>query len=306
MGRKPEARRGEGRGARTGVVVETKGRRVVVEEAGVEVLCFLAGQRAVLGDEVRFEDAPGEGGKLTEVLPRRTTLMREKFNGTAQILAANLEGLLIVAAAQEPPFRPGLVDRYAVAARASGLEAVLVLHKVDQGVPDEVERALAVREAHGLAVLRTSCEGSEGIAALETFLAEHEGTWALVGHSGVGKTSLVQSLLPGIDVGAIGALSEHWGTGQHTTTRSRHFRLPAGGQIADSPGIRTFLPGDLTQETVREHFYGVSELVCKYRDCLHRPDEQGCQAESALDADLLVSYRRLLDEVGTVEGARRR
>ncbi|MCB9672232.1 MAG: ribosome small subunit-dependent GTPase A [Alphaproteobacteria bacterium] len=284
-------------GPRVGRVLENRGRRVNVRSDGEDVVCFLSGQRAVVGDEVTFVDAKGGGGKLVSVARRRTSLVRVGHNGREQVLAANLEGLFVVVAPQEPPFRAGLVDRYAVAAAAQGLRVCVVVNKCDQGVPPDVEAALALREAHGIDVIRASALLRFGLDAIRAHAAQHDaGPWALVGHSGVGKTSLIGALLPGVDVGAIGELSEYWGTGQHTTTGSRLFPLPGGGELLDSPGIRTFTPGGLTVDTVRTWFPGLPQGVCRYRDCQHREGEDGCGVVD-IDPELLASYRRLLEDV---------
>ena len=290
--------------AKAGRVVATLGRRVVVRDAEGERVCFLSGQRAVVGDEVHWVEAQGEGGKLVGVQDRRTVLVRTDLRGKEQILAANLHGIVIVTAPMEPPFRAGLLDRYLVAAGVGDLEAVVVLNKIDQGVPEEVEQALVARSAAGIEVLRVSAHGEQGMAALGERLAS-AGPWSLVGHSGVGKTSLAAWLVPDEDVGAIGELSEHWGTGQHTTTGSRIFDLPGGAELIDSPGIRTFAPGRLDAESVRRHFPVVREVVCRYRDCLHREGEDGCTAEASVPAELLASYRRLLAEIEGIDARRR-
>lgn len=292
---------------RSGRVVETRGRRVrVLDDAGESVICFLSGKRAVVGDRVRFVEARGEGGKLTSVQKRRTALVRVGHNAREQVLAANLEGVFVVAAPKEPPFRAGLLDRYGVAAAAQGLRMCVVLNKVDQGVPDEVEAALALREAHGVEVLRVSAHDGTGVDEVRAHAARFDGgPWALVGHSGVGKTSLVAALLPQEDVGAIGALSDYWGTGQHTTTQTRLFALPDGGELLDSPGIRTFTPGGLTVETVRQFFPGLPQGICRYRDCQHREGEDGCGVAEEVDEELLASYRRLLEDVRTLKTRRR-
>ncbi len=279
-----------------GRVVATLGRKVEVRAEGGEVVCHLAGRRAVVGDEVRFREVAGGGGKLVEVGERRTVLVRTDLRGREQVLAANLTGIAIVAAARQPPFRPGLLDRYLVAAGVGGLSAVVVLNKIDEGVPEEVAAALALREAQGVEVMRLSAHSGEGMDQLSTHVADGQ-TWALVGHSGVGKTSLATALLPGVEVGSVGDLSDHWGTGQHTTSGSRVFTLPSGGELVDSPGIRTFAPGRLEPEQVRDHFPGMQSVVCRYRDCLHRTDEDGCTVDSSVHPDLLTSYRRLLDEM---------
>lgn len=290
-----------------GRVIENRGRRVLVRgDDGDERVCFLSGRRAVVGDRVQFVSARGEGGKLTSVLKRRTALLRIGHNRREQVLAANLEGLLVVVAPQEPPFRAGLVDRYAVAAAAQGLRICLVLNKCDQGVPDDVQAALDLRKAHGLDVIRTSALLRFGLDEVREHVRHHsDGPWALVGHSGVGKTSLIGALLPGVDVGAIGELSEYWGTGQHTTTGSRLFPLPGGGELLDSPGIRTFTPGGLTVDTVRTWFPGLPHGVCRYRDCQHREGEDGCGVVGAIPEELLQSYRRLLEDVRGIEARSR-
>jgi len=277
-----------------GRVVQTRGRRVLVRDldGSEERVCFLAGHRAVVGDRVEWVVAKGEGGKLVGVGERRGRLVRTDANGREQVLASHLDGLLVVTAARNPPFRIGLVDRYVVACSTEGLEPVVVLNKADEGVPDEVLAELSLRK---LEVIVVSAHTGEGLDGLRARLVD--GTWAMVGHSGVGKTSLVAALLPEQDVGPVGDLSEYWGTGQHTTTGSTVFDLPGGGEVVDSPGIRTFAPGHLEPGQVRMHFPGVGTLGCRYRDCLHRPGEEDCTAEEEVDASLLQSYRRLLGEV---------
>ena len=276
-----------------------------VEDVDGERICFLAGQRAVVGDVVGWVPAKGSGGKLAAVEPRRTALVRRDFHGREQVLAANLEGLLVCAAVQQPPFREGLLDRYLVAAAAAGLEVVLVLTKTDLPVPGEVRQAISLRARYGLRHVQVCAHRAEGLDALVSLMSEAGGPWAVVGHSGVGKTSLIAALLPEIDVGPVGDLSEYWGTGTHTTTSSRLFRLPGGGEIIDSPGIRTFTPGGVDVEEVRRYFPGVDAVRCHYRDCLHRPGEEGCAAPEVVEPELLESYRRLLSDVGTIQEKQR-
>ena len=156
---------------------------------------------------------------------------------------------------------------------------------------------IAARADLGIKVLTTSALTGEGIEEFRAFLHDHPGTWTLVGRSGVGKTSLVRKLLPDIDVGPVGELSEYWGTGRHTTTRSCIFPLTDQCGIVDSPGIRQFVPGGLEQEHLFRFFPSIDELICKYRNCQHRPNEDGCVAESQVAKSLLSSYRTLLEEL---------
>ncbi len=294
--------------SKPGRVVETVGRRVRVRDAEGERVCFLSGQRAVIGDEVRWVEAPGEGGKLVAVDERRTALRRTDLRGKEQVLAANLAGLVVVQSVQSPAFRPSLLDRYLVAANAEQLELVIVVNKVDLGVPDEVREHLDIRVGHGARVISTSAAKGDGLDELTELLASgtERGPWAFVGGSGVGKTSLIARLLPDQDVGAIGDVSEYWGTGRHTTTGSILLALPTGGEIADSPGIRNFTPVGLTPETARDHFPGIAGLRCHYRDCMHRDGEDGCEVDGQVEAVLLASYRRLLEDLVRIREFKRK
>jgi ribosome biogenesis GTPase len=285
-------------------VVETTGRRVLVRDDEGERNCFLSGLRAVVGDEVRWTEAPGEGGKLISVEPRRTALKRYDPRGEEQVLVANLAGLVVVSSAKDPVYMGALVDRYVVAAGTMDLDAIAVITKIDLGVSADVEAEIGLREAAGLETLRVSTSTGEGISALAGRLAQAQGSWVLVGLSGVGKTSLISALLPGDDVGPIGTISDYWSAGKHTTTHTRLFSLPGGGEIADSPGIRGFVPAGLDPRSARDHYPGIRDLQCRYRDCMHRPGEDGCVADRDVAPALLDAWRGLLYEVD--EAIRRR
>ncbi len=268
------------------------------------VLCFLGGHRAVIGDEVEFEPVRGEGGKLVAVHPRRTCLRRVAITGREQVLAANLVGMVVVTSVSDPTVHVPLLDRYVVAAYREDLRVAICLNKVDFSVSKELEYELSLREACSIKVIRTSVVQGLGIDNLAQFLSNEGGTWALVGHSGVGKTSLIAALCPGQNVGPIAEISKHWGMGRHTTSGSCIFNMPTGGEIVDSPGIRSFVPAGLDPVTVRTHFPMVRGLKCKFRDCLHRPGEQGCVAHKNVDPSLLRSYHKLLEDVTTAQQRR--
>jgi ribosome biogenesis GTPase len=274
----------------------------LVRDAKGERTCFLAGKRAVIGDRVQWVEARGEGGKLVAVDERKTALVRMDMRGKRQILVANLAGLLIVISVRAPDFRRALLDRYLVAASVQGLQATLVLTKTDLGIPDEVTAQFDEITDIGVDILTVSNKDGTGVQAVADYLAKvaKKRPWALVGGSGVGKTSLVARLLPDQEVGPVGEISEFWGTGRHTTTASRLFDLPGGGIIADSPGIRNLTPAIDDVGLVRDHFPLVSRVRCKFRDCLHREDEEGCNAPAEVSATLLASYRHLLNEVTDV------
>lgn len=280
----------------------------VRDEEGDRV-CFLSGQRAVVGDRVRWVEAPGTGGKLIGVDERETVLARLDHKGREQVVAANLRGILIVDTGAAPPLAPLILDRYLIAADKGHLDAVICINKCDLGVPDDAEAQLAVRAELGVPILRMSASTGEGLDELRAFIAGHEGAWALVGRSGVGKTSLVRRLLPDVpneEIGEVAELSEYWGMGRHTTTSSRIFDLPGGGEIVDSPGIRTFTPARLDVDDLRLHVPGVRDLRCQYRDCLHREGEDGCLLEEQVHPELVRSYRALLQELLEISAGTRR
>ena len=288
-----------------GRVIGTVGRRVLVRDEEGERVCYLSGQRAVVGDRVRWEDAPGTGGKLVGVEERGCSLMRRDLRGKDRLLAANLKGIVVVVTPSLPDFDPMLVDRYLVAANAEGLSASICLNKLDLGVGEETQAYLQERESLGYSVFFVSARSGEGLPGLREHISKStgagEGPLALVGLSGVGKTSIIARLLPEVDVGPVGELSEYWDQGRHTTTGSRLFELPEGGELVDSPGIRSFTPAGLTASEVRDNFPGISALECKFRDCLHQPGQTGCRAEEECGPTMLRAYRRLIDYLDSVK-----
>ena len=285
-----------------GRVIGTVGRRVMVRDVEGERVCYLSGQRAVIGDRVRWEEAPGTGGKLVGVEDRDTVLRRRDLQGKERILAANLRGIVVVATPCLPDFDPMLIDRYLVAANAAGLDSHICVNKIDLGETDAVINYLQEREALGYKAFRVSAKEGGGLSEFEAFLQTHSGDGrgplALVGLSGVGKTSLLAALLPEEDVGPIGELSEYWEQGRHTTTGSRLFDLADGGELVDSPGIRTFSPAGLKAAEVRDYFPGFSDLHCQFRDCLHQEGQKGCVVGDELSEHTIKGYRRLMEYLG--------
>jgi len=260
-------------------------------------VCFLSGCKAVVGDRVLWEEAPGSGGKLISVQERDTALRRVHANGKEQVLAANLAGLIVVFATHAPALQPQLLDRYLTIASHEGLDVRVCLNKTDTGVPDAILDELAIRQQLGVEVVHTSALSEDGVTSLRTALATPNGPWAFVGQSGVGKTSLIARLLPDVDVGPVGELTTDGQHGAHTTAWTRLFTLPGGGEIIDSPGIRNLTPSGLTSQTLKEHFPGLGELRCEFRNCLHRVGEQGCAAPGTIHPQLLASYYNLLAEL---------
>ncbi|SDL06279.1 ribosome biogenesis GTPase [Franzmannia pantelleriensis] len=252
----------------------------------------------VTGDHVVWRQANDASGVVVARSERDSVLERPDARGQLKPVAANLDQILIVFAAEPEP-HANLIDRYLVAAEATGIDPVLVLNKVDL-LPEqggELRELLGRYEALGYPVVLASAKQEGGLDALHQRLTGH--TSVFVGQSGVGKSSLIDRLLPDHAL-RIGALSEDSRKGTHTTTTAMLYHLPAGGELIDSPGIREFGLTHLDAEQVTEGFIEFRDYLgrCRFRDCRHR-EEPGCALLAAVDrGDIhpqrFASYRRIL------------
>ncbi len=261
--------------------------------------------RPLCGDRVTVEWADAESTMAMAIAPRRNEFVRAGPRGRKQPIAANLDQVLIVLAPEPEPSRD-LVERYLVAVHSLGLRPVLVLNKCERlaaaGLADysPLHRIDEYR-ALGYTVVETSCKGPPGIAALPALLAEQVSI--LVGQSGVGKSSLVNALLPDLAL-QTGDLSRVTGKGTHTTTTTVMYSLPCGGQLIDSPGVWEYGLWAMTPPELAEGFveFRAFNARCRFNDCRHA-GEPGCAIQSAVEGgDIRAwrydSYRRLLDQAG--------
>lgn len=269
---------------------------------GERLRCFLRATvgAVVTGDRVLLDmDADDDNrGVIVGRLPRHSLLSRHTERGERPI-CANLDRLLITIA-PEPAPHVDLIDRYLVAAYIDGLAVTLVLNKADLASEQaELDSLLDLYRGLGVPVIVTSAVRSSGLDALAATL---QGTAAaLVGQSGVGKSSLINALLPEARA-EVGDLSQKRNRGRsrgrHTTTTSRLYRL-AGGLIIDSPGIREFTPGIPDLATLTAGFPEIDRAAidCRFRDCRHE-QEPDCAVQAQLQAGLIdarrwQSYRQL-------------
>ena len=297
-----------------GRVIASFGRHVLVRATdGRELRARPFGRARVVvcGDQVRCRlDARHGEVHVVEVLPRRSALWRATARGGAEPVVANLTQLLVVLAPLPAPDL-FIVDRYLAAASAAGIHATLVVNKSDLGIEAALHAALAVYANAGYPVLNCSATSGADLELLPAALGAGA-LAALVGQSGVGKSSLVQRLLPHSQV-AIGELVRDE-EGRHTTTASRLFDLPGGAALIDSPGVRDFAPAVATLDERSLGFVEVAQLAvgCRFADCRHMR-EPGCAVQAAahsgaLDARRYESYRRLRrlrDELTGARGAGR-
>lgn len=296
--------------ARTGRIVAAHGRRVVVEdESGREHACRLFGRRldVVCGDHVRWveEDAEGATGLVVEALPRRSELSRINLSGDPEQVVANLDQLVaVLAPVPAPDF--SLCDRYLAAAEWAGLQAAVVLNKDDlpEAGSDALRSELETYRRLGYPVATTSKRRADGADGLRGVLAGR--TSVLVGQSGVGKSSLINLLVPGVEA-AVQEISRATEEGKHTTTAAVLYHLPGGGELIDSPGVRDFSPPLPSPRDVASGFRELDGLAveCRYPDCRHA-GEPGCLVEArvaagTISARRLASYRQLLRLAGEIE-----
>lgn len=289
-----------------GLVVAHFGTQVEVESAlGQSRRCHLRANLGslVTGDRVIWCDGDPTGVVVAQ-LERDSELCRPDNHGQLKPVAANIDRIFIVIAARPEP-HANLIDRYLVASETVGIEPVLVLNKVDllegePGLATALDQLLRPYTGLGYQTLRVSAREG-GTRSLQDALLEH--TSIFVGQSGVGKSSLVNSLLPGLDL-RVGALSELTQKGTHTTTTAQLFHLPCGGSLIDSPGIREFGLWHMTRQQVEQGFREFRSQLghCRFRDCQHQ-QEPGCAILKAtenggISAERLESYRRIVASLG--------
>ncbi|GMW05614.1 MAG: putative ribosome biogenesis GTPase RsgA 2 [Nevskiales bacterium] len=272
-----------------GLVVAAHGQRGLLEADGVRHAFLLKGrrQRIVCGDRVRFQPDGTSGPVLvTAIEPRLGVLARvARHDGHAEVMAANLTQLVLVCAPRpEPDWF--LADRFLCAAELAGCQGLLVWNKADLGAPDPLP--LDEYRTLGYRVLAVSARSGAGIT---TLAAELEGQiGALVGQSGVGKSSLINALVPGA-AAVIGALSAAGSFGTQTTTAALMYDVGRTGRLIDTPGARTFVPA-VASSRLDQGFPELRRLApgCRFTDCTHS-HEPGCAVRHALEGGS-VSTRR--------------
>ncbi len=277
----------DGAEPRAGLVVVRHGANLAVEDAEGRIHHCLARRHIghpVCGDRVVWQPT-GEGqGVVTAIQPRAMVLSRPDYSGRDKPLAANLTRLVVLIA-PEPEPSGYLVDQYLAAAELIGVGALIVANKMDL-LNGPAAAAFRARFAHypaiGYETLWLSLRRPETLAGLTAALSGQ--TSILVGQSGVGKSSLVNTLLPDLEV-QVGRLSRATGLGRHTTSAATCYRLGCGGTLIDSPGVRSFRLGAIDRVTLQRGFreFGPYLGNCRFADC-HHDREPGCAVRAAVNA----------------------
>ncbi len=261
--------------------------------------------RPFCGDRVMVAQADDSSLVVEGILPRKNYFVRADERQRQHIIAANLDQVLIVVAAKPLPSRD-LLERYLLAVHSLGIEPVIVLNKTDLTVAADETAAGAQVLAHipeyealGYPVIRTSCKSEPGITGLQSILKDH--TSILVGQSGVGKSSLINQLLPDLQI-QTGALSEATGKGTHTTTSTMLYQLTGGGNLIDSPGVWEYGIWKLEKHELAAGFTEFETWLgqCRFNNCIHATEPDCAIKQAVADGDIrdwrYQSYLRLLKQ----------
>ncbi len=272
--------------AATGLIISYYGKIAVVETPERQLVrCTLRRHIPALacGDWVVWEPQPDGQGVITALQPRQSLLERPDARGQSRPVAANIDQIAVILAPRPEPSEL-LLDGYLVAIEAIEVNALVVLNKVDLLTAAELAvwaERLALYSSMGYALIHTSTRQTEGLTALTDALAGHSSL--LVGQSGVGKSSLIKTLLPERSI-AIQSLSARTGLGAHTTSVSTLYHLPSGGDLIDSPGVRSFDPPRLDAPRLAWCFREFRPFLshCRFANCTHTA-EPDCAVHRAVE-----------------------
>ncbi|RLW71521.1 MAG: ribosome small subunit-dependent GTPase [gamma proteobacterium symbiont of Stewartia floridana] len=237
----------------------------------------------VCGDRVIWQQVDEHSGVVTALQPRESVLSRPDYSGRQKPLAANISQLVIVLAPKPEP-SGYLLDQYLVTAETIKIPPLIAINKIDL-LTEETESAFIdqfeIYAGIGYPIINISAKREHGLDTLIDHL-KHE-TSILLGQSGVGKSSLINALLPDHDI-ETGRLSEATGLGRHTTSAATCYNLPQGGKLIDSPGVRSFRLTDLSREELEQGFAEFRPYIgqCRFHNCTHG-HEPDCAIRAAVE-----------------------
>ena len=245
-----------------------------------------------VGDRVQISQSGSKAdmGYIEEILPRETQFGRTRVNKLPQVIVANLDLLLVIFAARNPQLKLRMLDRFLVTAEASGMLPVICINKIDLVQIEKLKAQMALYEKIGYDVIYTSIVTGTGIDEMRSVMKDRIS--AIVGSSGVGKSSLLNEIQPGLQL-RVGDVDERMHKGQHTTTEVALLPLHFGGFVADTPGIRTLGLFEIDDEQGLDiYFPEMCPYIpeCKFAACTHQ-HEPGCAVKSAVESGKISRLR---------------
>ncbi|MDR2084782.1 MAG: ribosome small subunit-dependent GTPase A [Bacteroidales bacterium] len=289
-----------------GIVIKSTGSWYLVETpSGNIVNCKIKGKfktsgikttnPVAVGDKVQFDFVDNDNvGIITKIFPRNNYIIRKSTNlsKSEQIIAANIDYCIIIATIKQPRTSTGFIDRILTTAEAYHIPSVIVFNKLDLYDDNDLERLaelMYIYENAGYKVIVTSAVKNIGLEEFRNLLKDKVSL--ITGHSGVGKSALINTIIPESDI-KIGDISQYHEKGKHTTTFATMYKLPIGGYIIDTPGIKEFGLADMDKIEIAERFPEIRKFQheCRFNNCTHT-NEPGCAVKEAVEEGLIPEER---------------
>ncbi len=286
--------------AHEGIVICGHGKSFIVRCHNNNISCEIRGKLkhkthsttpVAVGDDVIISFNADGTGMIEDIKERHSMFFRAAKGMVAkrQIIAANLDQLAIISSAKSPPLKTGLIDRFLISARAGNLQPLIVINKIDLGKTDFLSTVEKGYRSLGVPVCLVSAQTGEGCDELQELLKDHKSIFA--GHSGVGKSALLNRLIPGLDQ-KTGEVSLYSNRGIHTTSLVELFVLAHGGYAIDSPGLKVLGLWKVERNEVAEHYPEFEKYLsqCRFSGCSHI-SEPDCAVKQAVTKGEIPLFR---------------